>query len=419
MRNDTSAPGYSTSHIRSGDRLDLVFGAESLLGRRTGVGNYAWNIYHGMKAQGAIGAIRAFANLHWIEPDAGNGDSTASPQAATPFRWKRLITSTPGYVAARRALHAFQFRRELSRLTLTGPLLYHEPNFVLRPFDGPSLATVHDLGWIHYPDFIAPLTRRWLEEGMSRTLQQATRIITVSAYVAKELNEILGVPSQKVSVTPLGVDKRFAPRPWGHIREQLIGFGLKPGRYVLSVATLEPRKNLARLVRAFSRLPRRLQDRFPLVLVGDEGWGTAPLEQELERLTRKGVLKRLGFVADASIPILYSGAALLAVPALYEGFGLPIIEAMASGTPVLTSNRAAMAEVAGECALLVDPYDEQEICEGIGRLLTDEKLSRFLRRQGLNRAGLFDWNRTVELTVDAYRKAMADRVGLDTCSALR
>jgi len=407
MRNDTSAPGYSTSHIRSGERLDLVFGAESLLGRRTGVGNYAWNIYHGMKAQGAIGAIRAFANLHWIEPDAGNGDSTASPQAATPFRWKRLITSTPGYVAVRRALHAFQFRRELSRLT--GPLLYHEPNFVLRPFDGPSLATVHDLGWIHYPDFIAPLTRRWLEEGMSRTLQQATRIIAVSAYVAKELNEILGVPSQKVSVTPLGVDKRFAPRAWDHIRGQLIGFGLKPGRYVLSVATLEPRKNLARLVRAFSRLPRRLQDRFPLVLVGDEGWGAAPLEQELERLTRKGVLKRLGFVADASIPILYSGAALLAAPALYEGFGLPIIEAMASGTPVLTSNRAAMAEVAGECALLVDPHDEQEICEGIVRLLTDEKLSRFLRRQGLHRAGLFDWNRTVELTVDAYRKAMADR----------
>ncbi|MCG6859703.1 MAG: glycosyltransferase family 4 protein [Chromatiaceae bacterium] len=357
-----------------------------------------------MRAHTAISDVHAFANLRWIDPGSEE-KASPPPHRHQASSWRRLITATPGYVSLRGKFHALRFKRKLSRLT--GPIVYHEPNFVLRPFDGPTLATVHDLGWIHYPDFIAPPTRRWLEKGMPDSLQQASLVIAVSEYVARERKEILGIPTERIRVTALGLDRRFAPCPPGKLVRQLVPLGLTPGRYVLSVATLEPRKNLTRLTRAFSRLPMRLQRRFPLVLAGAAGWEKTPRATELERLQRKGVLKRLGYVDEAILPSLFAGASCLALPSLYEGFGLPFVEAMASGIPVLTSDCAAMAEVAGAAALLVDPQDDHAIAVGLERLLTNRGFCNELVHLGLKRSRRFRWQRTVELTLDAYRDTVA------------
>lgn len=396
-------PSFGSTSLE--EPFTLIFGAESLLGQTTGVGRYSWDIFRRMRNSPSIRDIRAFANLRWIDIDRiDTNNDTPAPAVQQPI-WKSLLKSTPGYLVARSAVNSVQFRNRTARLA--PPLIYHEPNFVVRPFDGPTVATIHDLGWIHYPDFVAPATRRWLEKGVPKTLREASRLITPSKFVAQELVDILGVSKSRIRITPLGVDTSFHPRPPIALQQTLAPLGLEPGRYLLSVATLEPRKNLSQLLRAFSILPIKLRRSCPLILVGSIGWQNHALKEELQQHQSSGCVRWLGYLDDHVLPILYAGALAIAVPAIYEGFGLPIIEAMASGVPVLTSNRSAMAEVAGDAALLVDPHDEQAIAIGIEQLISDAQLREHLAARGVGRAKCFTWQRTAELTLAAYREAMS------------
>lgn len=302
-------------------------------------------------------------------------------------------------------LNARFFRRCTRHLA--GDFIYHEPNYVLRPFAGLSIATLHDLTWLHFPQYVRPATRRWLEAGLPRTLKEATHFVAVSEFVAQELTQYLGIPSARISVTPLGVDPRFSPRGPAELVPALNPLGLKPGCYLLTVSTREPRKNLVGLMRAYQRLPQTLRRHYPLVLAGPPGWEGHELEAVAQSLTSQGCLHTLGYVEDGMLPAVYAGARAFAFPSFYEGFGLPALEAMASGVPVLTSNRAAMAEVCGEAAWLADPDDVESIAEGLERVLTDSSLRRARVSRGLERARGFTWGRTVEATVGVYRQVLA------------
>lgn len=317
-----------------------------------------------------------------------------------------MLSRAPGYARLRNLVQIERFKRFTRGLEQ--PLIYHEPNYVLRPFNGPSITTIHDLGWLRFPEYVAPNALRWLERGMPATLERANRIIAVSQTIADELTRELGVDPRRIVVTPLGVDPVYRPASPDLLADVLRPLGLTPGSYTLAVSTLEPRKNLAGLVRAYTRLPPALTSSCPLVVVGAQGWQMDAIEQALDRAYRLGVLKVLGYVDSALLPSLYAGARALAAPSYYEGFGLPVIEAMACGTPVITSDQGALAEVAGDAAILVDPRDDDALKTGLERLLSDAQLRHRLSLAGVARARQYDWANTIERTLAAYRAALEE-----------
>ncbi|MCB1771577.1 MAG: glycosyltransferase family 4 protein, partial [Candidatus Competibacteraceae bacterium] len=178
-----------------------------------------------------------------------------------------------------------------------------------------------------------------------------------------------------------------------------------------AVSTLEPRKNLPRLLIAYARLPEALRARHPLALVGAKGWLNTELERHLAPLERTGQLRRLGYVPQDDLPALYAGAHAFAYPSLYEGFGLPLLEAMASGIPALSSHRSSLPQVAGDAALLINPEDIDDLTAGLEHLLSDELWRAAARPRGLEQARRFSWERCVEETIAVYRRLLEEPRG--------
>jgi alpha-1,3-rhamnosyl/mannosyltransferase len=245
---------------------------------------------------------------------------------------------------------------------------------------------------------------RVVNRRLPRSLQAARAVITDSFAVRNEILARYGVRADRVHAVPLGVAARFHPRAAPAAPNR---FGLSPGEYLLSVGTLEPRKNLVRTLQAYSRLPERLRQRFPLAVVGAAGWHESSIFAGLAPLERKGEVRVLSYVGDEELAELYCGARALLYPSLYEGFGFPIVEAMASGTPVITSSIGCMKEVAEGAALLVDPLDTDAIAAGMSRLLEDDREAARLRAEGLARAARYTWEACARQTLDVYRRALA------------
>ena len=256
----------------------------------------------------------------------------------------------------------------------------HCPTFrgPLSPPECPLVVTVHDLAVLRHSETFNLWTRRYSRLCVPRVARAARLVIAVSEHTRRELVDLLAVPDEKIRVVPNGVAETFGPSG-----------AAESGDYVLAVGTLEPRKNLERLAEATGRLGLGLR------VVGAKGWGNVDLP---------AAARWLGEVSDEQLARLYRGALCLAYPSLYEGFGLPILEAMASGTPVVTSRGGATEEVAGGAAVLVDPLDPASIAAGI-----EEAVSRRgqLAALGLERAAMFSWKETARATAEVYREAAA------------
>ena len=260
--------------------------------------------------------------------------------------------------------------------------------------------TITDLALFENPECYGRAFGAWYRTMYPRAARNARRILTISDFTRGVISRILRIPDKNIVVTHLGVDERFRPQPDAGIaamRERL-GIGEK---YVLAVGAVSPRKNIARLLEAWDRVADRVPDA-QLVLVAEDKFAFSGMAG-MERLPRRCV--HLKGIDDDTLALLYAGAAVFAYPSIYEGFGLPVVEAMASGAPVVTSNVTSLPEVAGDAAVLVDPYDTDAIGEAIVSVLDDRSLRDSLRSKGFARAAAFSWDRTARETWATLQEA--------------
>lgn len=284
---------------------------------------------------------------------------------------------------------------------VTGPLdVFYSPDFTLPPTVGftRTLLTVHDLSFMHHPDAFVPSLQHYLEKVVPRSIDRADLVLADSAHARSDLITLFGVSPEAVRVIHPGVDSRFRPEPDPGEREQLrerYGIGDKP--YVLSVGTLQPRKNFVRLIEAFAQFQAETDGKMQLLIAGRRGW---LYDDILAEAKRHEDVQLLGFVEDEDLPALYRGATLFAFISLYEGFGLPVLEAMACGVPVVCSNTSSLPEVAGDSALLVDPLSPDELTEALIRVSGEKGLRQAMIQQGLARAADFTWERSALQLLD-------------------
>lgn len=262
-----------------------------------------------------------------------------------------------------------------------------------------SVVTIHDLGYLHEPEAHPPAQRRMLDWTTRWSCGAARRVIAVSEATKRDLLDYYRVPAQRIVVIPHGIEPMTPPAD--EVQSVRNAHAL-PERFVLAVGTIQPRKNLGRLAKAMSRIA---QSGLPhhLLIAGKRGWLADQVEQEIERSGASARIRLLGYVATDELPALYAAADAVCFPSLYEGFGLPALEAMAAGTPLLISDRGALPEVAGNAALIVDPLDIAAIAHGLIRLLTDTDLRTRLIARGRRRVAAFTWDQTARQTLAVLR----------------
>ena len=266
-----------------------------------------------------------------------------------------------------------------------------------------QVVTIHDITPLEHPEWLNPRFAKWYQFLIPRLVHKARRIIAVSNFTKSRICEVTSVQPDKVVVIYNGVDERFRPKSSEEIARTKDTFGISNFRYILTVATIEPRKNLQRLLEAWDVWHVNLPQDIWLVIAGAKGKDLVFRDAVFNRLPPK--ICMIGHVPDEHLPALYSGALAFIYVSLYEGFGLPPLEAMACGTPVLTSNVTSLPEVVGDAALTVNPYDIDAIAEGIKRLIEDDNLRKELSQKGLARAKLFSWDRTAEVTWSVLKEA--------------
>ena len=289
---------------------------------------------------------------------------------------------------------------------LVGPVdVFHATNYLLtHPVQrAKRVVSIHDLTLILFPEWHPAKRLRHMCAGLRASAEVADRIIAVSRSTKDDIVRHLAVDPERVAVVPEGVDPSCRPLPRAEVEAALAPLGLVYGGYLLFLGTVEPRKNIGRLLDAVMKAGA---DVGPLVLAGADGWGNDELRPRIAELARRGRVRPLGYVPEALRPTLLGGARAFLYPSLYEGFGLPPLEAMACGTPVVTSDVSSLPEVVGDAALLIDPLDVDGLAGAIRRLWDDEALRRDLRARGLARAQEFTWERTARLTLEAYAAAV-------------
>jgi glycosyltransferase involved in cell wall biosynthesis len=375
---------------------DLLFGIDSHNAEQEGEGNstYTRNLISSLFAAGGADDFVLFAQ----NPDHAFYRSLVSRGPS------RVVRVTKGKGVARLgwalARAASRERVDTLHVQYVAPLGYR----------GPLVVTVHDLAFLHLPETFPVALRVALRVLVPRSMQRASRIIAVSEFTRRDIMARYPIRPEKIVVIPEGADARFRPRAAEETAAVLARYGLRPG-FLFSLGRLNRRKNLARLLQAYARLRTGGAPAVPLVIGGKPDYGAAAVLPGGLRAAETVGVRWMGLIPDEDLPAFYSGAAGFIYPSLFEGFGLPLLEAMACGTPLVTSDRAALPELAGDAALSVDPESVEDLTAAITRILTDQALAADLRRRGLERSRRYSWEETARRTLAVYRDAVQSGTG--------
>lgn len=363
----------------------VILSVEALTPHLSGIGRYTWRLAAGLP-EGTL--------FHH------QGRFTSAPSS--------LLTPDPVFDEPRRG----RWRKRWDAWTDADPVrkacagrVFHGPNFFVPDYADRAVITVHDLSVFKFPETHPTDRIDQFRRDFDRSIRQALHIITDTETVRREVLAFTGLPAERVTAIALAADAAYRPRSPTETDPILVRHGLRAGTYVLCVSTLEPRKNIENLLRAFEALSPSERAGQKLVLAGGAGWRDDSLKAAIAKAAAAGWLQPLGFLPEEDLPHLYAGASVFVYPSAYEGFGLPVVEAMASGVPVLTSDSSCLPEVAGGAALHINPMDHTAFTDALRRLLADADLRATLATKALLRARDYSWADTIRRTRDVYQLA--------------
>lgn len=392
----------------------VAFHQSPALRPKTGVGHYTSELLAALRELSSDVAVTGLPDgmLEWAyrraHPLMARMPRPAGPMSATAVPVTRSATKAIVQGGMRQAQRFFLWNLS-RRLTARAFDLYHEPNFPILPTELPTVLTLYDLSLILTPQYHPADRIAKFEKQLPLALAQTTHVITISDVIREEIVRVLGVPPERVTRTYLGVRPQFAPIPAEQVAARLRQLDL-PASYLLYVGTLEPRKNLLNLMRAYVALPAALRERCPLLLVGGWGWNIAEMAEYFRSHGKPNGVLHLGYVSEEDLATLYCGARALVYPSHYEGFGLPPLEMMACGGAVLASTAGALVELFGATAHLTAADDVDGWRTAMAQAISDDDWIAQLRRPALAAAAPFTWRRCAEETVAVYQRVVGQSV---------
>ena len=371
--------------------MKICIDVSAAVHRRAGLGRYAQELTRALVAQGEHDYVAFYhqrGRAH-LDPPIDTLPQLTTRLSVKPWRLWTMLAHLAGVPQD----HKFR-----------GVDIFHATEHLLpRLRRIRTVFTLHDLIFRFDPASHLPLNRIYLNLMMPRFLRAADAVVAVSECSKRDAMRLYDTPAEKIHVIPEGVDARFKPHTSWQVEQVRAKYQL-PEQFVLCVGTIEPRKNLPILFEALASRREQGLEIWPLVIAGKPGWLYEPILHRVTELGLQDLVRFTGFFPDDDLPALCSAATLLAMPSRYEGFGLPVLEAMACGTPVVCSNTSSLPEVAGDAALLVPPDDVRGWGEAIARVLTDDALRAQMRERGLAQAARFTWEQAARQTADLYRR---------------
>ncbi len=385
-------------------KLDVILATDALRPPLTGIGRYTSELARRLARHEEIERLRYFSMGRWVADPLASLDQ---PPPESPAATKELASLRDWLANSRLAVRAFKAVTPALfgwRLRGNRQAIYHAPNYIVPPFEGKTVSTVHDLSHMLHPQFHPQARVDYLKLALGESLARTDHVITVSEAVRQEMLEHRLMSPERITAIHSAADAAFHPHTTQMLAPAMQALALSAGQYCLFVGTVEPRKNVERLLQAYELLPEDMRRAWPLVVAGGKGWNSEPIHARMAKAQEEGWLRYVSFVEQRWLPALYAGARLMAYPSLYEGFGLPIVEAMASGTPVLTSNTSCMPEVAAGAARLVNPMDVEDMAHALEQCLSSQEWQTEARVKGLARAAGLSWDQCAQDTVAVYQR---------------
>ena len=377
--------------------MKVILSIEPVRFPLTGIGRYTYELARHLQASDTVEELHLLGASRFVD----HLPASAAPRPAISSALRQRLLASDLLVDLYRGVASV---RKWQLLKRHGDGIYHGPNFYLPPFPGASVVTIHDLSVYRWEHCHPPERVRYMRKEMALTLKRADMLIADSEFVRQEIIAFFGWPADKVRAVPLASTGTFRPHSREELQPTMTSLQLQADGYCLFSGTIEPRKNLDTLLDAYGALPQALRRRWPLVLCGYRGWESEALHARIEQAQREGWVRYLGYVPEEQLAALFAGARLFVFPSLYEGFGLPLLEALASGVPVVCSNAASLPEVSGGVAAACDPLDTERLKALIERGLEDEAWRERAKAQGLRRAAEFSWQDCARQTVAVYRE---------------